>query len=84
MTLRKKIFLAYTVIIIVPLLSIAIAVHYIFSDAKIESVTENAENLLKQFNTNMDTLIKDASRATLSILYNKELIKILKEGGLYN
>jgi len=79
MTLRKKIFLAYTIIIIVPLLSIAIAVHYIFSDSKIEDVTENAENLLKQFNSNMDILIKDASRATLSILYNKELIEILKE-----
>jgi len=79
MTLRNKIFLAYTIIIIVPLLSIAIVVHYIFSTSKIEDVTENTENLLKQFNNNMDVLVKDASRVTLSILYNKELIDILNQ-----
>ncbi|MFD2131841.1 sensor histidine kinase [Pseudogracilibacillus auburnensis] len=79
MTLRNKIFIIYTILIIVPLLAISFAVHYIFSTSKIHDTTVNTENSIKQFNNSLDLIVEDAARSTLSLLYNRELIDILKE-----
>ncbi len=79
MALRKKVFITYTILIILPLLAISFIVHVIFSTSKINDITVNTENSIKQFNNSLDLMVEDAARSSLSILYNRELLDILKE-----
>lgn len=79
MALRKKVFIIYTILIILPLLAISFIVHLIFSTSKINDITLNTENSIKQFNNSLDLMIEDAARSSLSILYNRELLDILKK-----
>lgn len=79
MPLGNKVFYTFIVLIIVPLIIVGIAVHVIFSNAKVEEVTLNTEKTINQANQNMDLLIEDASRTSLSILYNRQLLNILRK-----
>lgn len=78
MKLRNKIFIIYTILITLPLLFITIVVHFVFASNKSVEVTEQTKNAFAQFNHSFDLMIEDAERDTLSVLYNNELIEILK------
>lgn len=79
MKLRNKIFITFTCLVLILLATVGIAVHRTFKTSSNEEVVKKTENSMIQLGYNLDLMMEDASRSTLSILYNSELIKILRE-----
>lgn len=79
MILRHKIFITFVFLVLVPMIIIWIVVHQIFISSKSEEVISNVENSIIQLNHNLDLMMEDSARSTLSLLYNRQLINILRE-----
>ncbi|WP_284141045.1 sensor histidine kinase [Virgibacillus sp. LDC-1] len=79
MYLGRKIFTTFTILLLIPLIVIGITVHLVFSSSKVEEFTSYSENSIKQLNNSLDLMMEDAARSTLSLLYNRQLINILRE-----
>ncbi|UFT98843.1 sensor histidine kinase [Radiobacillus kanasensis] len=79
MVLRHKIFITFAFLVLIPLLVIWIVVHEVFISSKSNEVISNVENSIVQLNQNLDLLIEDSARSTLSVLYNRHLIDILRQ-----
>ena len=79
MSLRNKIFVTFSLLLLIPLITIGVFVQDIFTTSKSEEVINKVENINTQLSFNLDMMIEDASQSTISLLYNKELVDILKE-----
>lgn len=79
MKLRNKIFLMFTCLVFILLVIVGVAVHRTFSSSNNEEVVRKTENSIIQLGYNLDLMMEDASRSTLSILYDRNLINILRE-----
>ncbi|WP_449536266.1 sensor histidine kinase [Ferdinandcohnia sp. Marseille-Q9671] len=79
MKLRNKIFITFTCLVLILLATVGIAVHRTFKSSSNEEVVKKTENSMIQLGYNLDLMMEDASRSTLSILYNSELLQILRE-----
>ncbi|MBO0600721.1 histidine kinase [Sporosarcina sp. E16_3] len=79
MSLRNKIFITFSLLLLLPLIVVGIVVQNIFMSSKSEEVITKVENTIIQLNYNLDLMLEDASRSTISILYNKELVDVLRE-----
>lgn len=79
MSLRNKIFITFSLLLLLPLIVVGIVVQNIFMSSKSEEVITKVENTIIQLNYNLDLMLEDASRSTISILYNKELVGVLRE-----
>ena len=79
MHLRNKIFITFSFLLLIPLIIVGLVVQNIFTSAKGQESISKSENNITQLNYNLDLIIDDASRASLSILYNQELVGILRE-----
>ena len=79
MSLRNKIFITFSFLLLIPLIIVGLVVQNIFTSAKGQETLSKRENTITQLNYNLDLIIDDASRSSLSILYNQELIGILRE-----
>ncbi|WP_226036178.1 histidine kinase [Aquibacillus saliphilus] len=79
MKLRNKLFITFAVLVLIPLIIIGVAVHQIFATSKSEEVITKTENTIIQLNQNLDLMMEDAARDTLSVLYNNSLLNILRE-----
>ncbi|KAA0965491.1 hypothetical protein FQ087_04085 [Sporosarcina sp. ANT_H38] len=79
MTLRNKIFITFSLLLLLPLIVVGIVVQNIFMSSKSEEAITKVENTIIQLNYNLDLMLEDASRSTISILYNKELVDVLRE-----
>nr|WP_302328452.1 sensor histidine kinase [Salirhabdus salicampi] len=77
--MRHKIFLTFSVLVLFSLLSVGVAVHKIFTSAKSEEVITQTEKSITQLNQNLDLMLEDAARTTLTILYNDQLLNILRQ-----
>lgn len=78
MSLRNKMFVTFSLLLLIPLIVVGMFVQNMFLTLKSEEVINNVENTNKQLNFNLDLMIEDASRSSISLLYNKELISILQ------
>lgn len=79
MKLRNKIFIMFTCLVLILLVIVGIAVHRTFKTSNNEEVVKKTENSIIQLGYNLDLMMEDASRSSISILYNQELINILRE-----
>ena len=79
MSLRNKIFITFSLLLLLPLIIVGVLVQNIFMTSKSKEVITKVENTIIQLNYNLDLMMKDASRSTISLLYNKELVNILRE-----
>lgn len=79
MSLRNKIFITFSFLLLIPLIIVGLVVQNIFISAKGQESLSKRENTITQLNYNLDLIIDDASRSSLSILYNQELVSILRE-----
>ncbi|OCA81458.1 hypothetical protein A8F94_21490 [Bacillus sp. FJAT-27225] len=79
MKLRNKIFITFTSLVLILLITVGIAVHKTFKSSSNKEVVKRTENSIIQLGYNLDLMMEDASRSTLSILYNRDLINILRE-----
>ncbi len=61
------------------LIIVGIVVHNIFTSANSKEVINKTEDTTVQLSYNLDLMLEDASRSSLALLYNKELINILQE-----
>lgn len=79
MNLRNKIFITFSILVLVPLIIMGLVVHKVFTTSKSEEAIKNTENSVIQLNQTLDLMLADASRTTLSLLYNERLINILRD-----
>lgn len=79
MSLRNKIFITFSLLLLLPLIIVGLVVQHIFISSKSEEVITKVENTIIQLNHNLDLMLEDASRSTITLLYNKELVNILRE-----
>lgn len=79
MTLRNKIFITFSLLLLLPLIIVGLVVQHIFISSKSEEAITKVENTIIQLNHNLDLMLEDASRSTITLLYNKELVGILKK-----
>ncbi|WP_318615578.1 sensor histidine kinase [Sporosarcina sp. YIM B06819] len=79
MSLRNKIFITFSLLLLLPLIIVGLVVQHIFISSKSEEVITKVENTIIQLNHNLDLMLEDASRSTITLLYNKELVNVLRE-----
>lgn len=79
MPLRNKIFIVFSLLVLLPLIIVGIVVQHIFTTSKSDEIFSKTENMLIQLNHSLDLILEDASGSTMSVLYNKQLVNVLSE-----
>ncbi|WP_010275780.1 cache domain-containing sensor histidine kinase [Paenibacillus senegalensis] len=79
MKIRNRILLGVILLTLIPLLGLGAFVYWHFSTSIEQRAVSSAEKLGAQFNQNLDLLVEDAARMTLSPLYDGTIVNILKK-----